>query len=903
MCYATQIGVGMLAYCFNLCYAIRMKKLNKFALLILLTLISSVIFTACGKLEFKVQFIVDDEICHTINTNGEETIKMPADPTKDGFFFDGWYWDNNSWQRPFTANSLLNEPLSENLRVYAKWNNENSLEGTQIRFLNGLKVSDNTYMLKVSNVSTIADVGELVTVNNKSSWVLTSDIQGNNIINSNIATLPIIGNNTYYVLVTAGNGSKKMYTLQIRRRPMFSVYFSTSGTYIATQSVEEDSLAIQPANPTRTGYTFIGWNKNFNTPITVSTTITANWEANQYSVTYYANNGGSNTETQTVTYATSFLTKNNLTFSKESYYLARWNTLATGLGTNYNCNYAFSYSIANDISLHAIWIPTQYQITYVLDNGMNNMANPTVYTIESNEIIISDASKTGYTFDGWYSENTFENRIYSISTNSSGNKTFYAKFNINTYNITYNLNDGTHNNATTYTVESNINLADASRTGYTFDGWYSENTFENRIYNTQGRAENLELYAKFLLITYNINYILNGGSYNINPTSYTILSDNIEFSSPSRLGYDFAGWFTNEFFLAETKMENILSGSSLGNITLYAKWLANGDGTVNSPILISTVNELLLFENAVNSISNYSVNKYFALRNDIDLNGAIWIPIGRHATRFQGNFNGNGYNINNFSITTVTASQENITYYSYAGLFGYNTGTIQNVGVKDFSISVVNSYNPSFGNTYGSRTIRNYVGGIVGCNTGTIKNCYTIGTVSGTSSIYSYAGGTAYVYVGGFVGYNTGTISNSFTTANVTASATCSTGVYPHSDLVSYCYAGGFVGYSNKAISNSFATGNVNATATTPYSSTNSATYYLGGFIGNTCALTNCYNLSTQSFNNGITNTEATLCTIDDLNNNAFYTATLGWSASLWDFSEIDLAIGKLPILINGLYE
>ena len=89
-----------------------MKKLSKYALFLLLTLIAAVSFAACGKVDFKVNFVVDGEIRHTINTNGSETIIMPDNPTKEGYEFDGWFWDKDVWERDFTANSLLNEPLS-----------------------------------------------------------------------------------------------------------------------------------------------------------------------------------------------------------------------------------------------------------------------------------------------------------------------------------------------------------------------------------------------------------------------------------------------------------------------------------------------------------------------------------------------------------------------------------------------------------------------------------------------------------------------------------------------------------------------------------------------------------------------------------------------------------------------
>ena len=83
-----------------------MKKFA--ALLCTLILVIGCVFTfaACGMVEFKVNFVVDNEVYATINTSGNEAITMPDDPQKEGYVFDGWYWDKDSWEKPFSANSL-----------------------------------------------------------------------------------------------------------------------------------------------------------------------------------------------------------------------------------------------------------------------------------------------------------------------------------------------------------------------------------------------------------------------------------------------------------------------------------------------------------------------------------------------------------------------------------------------------------------------------------------------------------------------------------------------------------------------------------------------------------------------------------------------------------------------------
>ena len=99
------------------------KNLQKIFVTIVCLLVSLFCITACekSKVEFKVNFVVNGEIYATLNTSGEEIIKMPENPTKDDYDFDGWYWDKDTWQTPFTANSLLDAPLSSDMNVYCKW--------------------------------------------------------------------------------------------------------------------------------------------------------------------------------------------------------------------------------------------------------------------------------------------------------------------------------------------------------------------------------------------------------------------------------------------------------------------------------------------------------------------------------------------------------------------------------------------------------------------------------------------------------------------------------------------------------------------------------------------------------------------------------------------------------------
>ena len=98
-----------------------MKKLFLLLLVSLLALMSTVYFVSCSENDFGVNFVVDGEDYASISINGNDDVNMPADPTKEGYIFDGWYFDEGVWKAPFAAEQLVNGYPSDSMTVYAKW--------------------------------------------------------------------------------------------------------------------------------------------------------------------------------------------------------------------------------------------------------------------------------------------------------------------------------------------------------------------------------------------------------------------------------------------------------------------------------------------------------------------------------------------------------------------------------------------------------------------------------------------------------------------------------------------------------------------------------------------------------------------------------------------------------------
>ena len=391
------------------------KKMRLF--LLVPALISVLLLSACtNSVEFTINFDSNggSEVS-SIKTDGTSSITLPNDPIKDGYSFAGWYWDNSTFRDLFTVNSLLERGISGNLTVYAKWNKEDTPIGAiKVTFnsMGGSEVNpqyvqkDNTIAIpNTSKVGYTLD-GWYTSLNNGQTfdekWSFT-----NNKVTTDIT----------------------LYAKWIINQ--YTITFNTNGgSSVSSISQDYDTLVIAPANPTKLGYTFSGWSQ----PVPIKmpaedVTLIAEWSINQYTITFDSN-GGSPVTAITQDYATTVSKPTDPT--KVGYTFAGWYS-----DSNLSTAYTFTTMPAEDITLYAKWNIITYSINYELADGLNHLSNPSSYTIETNTIILSAPTKEGYTFEGWYSDSNFTNYVSEITIGSIGNLTLYAKWNINSYNITY----------------------------------------------------------------------------------------------------------------------------------------------------------------------------------------------------------------------------------------------------------------------------------------------------------------------------------------------------------------------------------------------------------------------------------------------------------------------------------
>lgn len=403
-------------------------------------------------------------------------------------------------------------------------------------------------------------------------------------------------------LVEDNDGSVTLYA-QWKRVQCSVTYELNDGVNAADNqtSYQLSDLPVTLSNPTKTGYVFAGWytDSGYVNPITAINTVEsdltlyAKWTEKTYQIEFIGNNATSGSMTNQ---ATSYTDSSNLkanAYERTGYLFTGWNSKADGSGVAFADQSAVAsvisqvnaYGDDNTITLYAQWRRDGINIFYNLNGGTNDSSNPEVLAGE--DITLKAASRSGYTFSGWYSDASFNNKVTVITNDNAdaildadGNISLYAKWTANKYSLKFNGNYATSGTMAdvsgTYTEGAKIPANTFKRTGYYLVGWNGSdgNFYKNEAdlapLATGTTATTITLTANWRLYSYKLTYNLNGGTNNVdNPATYTYTTDTFVLRYPKKRGYTFKGWYTDAGF--KNKITEIKKGS-VGSKTLYAKW-------------------------------------------------------------------------------------------------------------------------------------------------------------------------------------------------------------------------------------------------------------------------------------------------------------------------------------------
>ena len=246
--------------------------------------------------------------------------------------------------------------------------------------------------------------------------------------------------------------------------------------------------------------------------------------------------------------------------TKENYTFAGW----------YNGNEKFDFTTVptGDVTLTAKWTANDYYVSFVTEHGDPPTSQNVKYNGTANDP--GKLSEDGYTFIGWYTDDTYDTE-FDFTQPITGNTTVYAKWTAKNYEVSFITEHG--KTPTSQNVKYNgtaTNPGELKEEGYTFIGWYTDDTYDTEFDFTQPIKSNTTVYAKWTANDYEVSFITEHGK---TPTSQNV-KYNGTAKDPGTLtaeGYTFIGWYTDHTCTTEFKFSTPITGDT----KVYAKWKKN----------------------------------------------------------------------------------------------------------------------------------------------------------------------------------------------------------------------------------------------------------------------------------------------------------------------------------------
>lgn len=356
--------------------------------------------------------------------------------------------------------------------------------------------------------------------------------------------------------------------------PQYTVTFIPgNGDDVTTKEVYQGDKVTAITSPTKEGYTFVSWVLEDETVWSFSTNVVtapislyATYSIINYTITYVMPDGVTVSDPGQTTYNIETPVNDLNAVSKEYADFVGWFDAMEGgnLVTGYPAG-----TKTGNITLYARFTD-HVPFTVTFDDPKGEDVLQSRYEGQY-ALPIEDPVHPGYTFLGWFKNNT-DVEPYSFFEQILSDVTLTAKYALIEYAINYQTDGGTQGNPLQYNIETpSITLLPAEKDNYSFTGWFDALEGGNQVTTIDlGSTGHKTLYARYNAVSYTIAYELDSGELaTSNPTSYTVLTPTFTLAEPSKEGYLFIGWYNDE--VGGNKVESISLGSS-GNLTLFARY-------------------------------------------------------------------------------------------------------------------------------------------------------------------------------------------------------------------------------------------------------------------------------------------------------------------------------------------
>ena len=533
--------------------------------------------------------------------------------TKAGYTFTGWNTQPDGGGTTYADGETVSNLTSEkegSVTLYAKWRANNYT----IQFNGNTADGGNTpeQSMTYDQAADLTANGYTKTGYTFTGWNSQPDGGGTSYTDGqNISNLTSVEGETVTLFAQWRANS---YTIQFDGN-------TADGGDTPDQGMTYDQAASLTVNGyTKTGYTFTGWNTQYDgggTAYTDSETVNnlaseeggtvilfAQWRANHYTIIFDGNtaDGGSTSDQPMIYDQTADLTANG--YTKTGYTFAGWNTQDDGGGTSYIDGQNVSNLTSVDgetVTLFAQWRANHYTIRFdgnTADGG-NTADQPMIYDAAVN-LTANGYTKTGYAFAGWNTQPDGggtaygnEQSVVNLTPDEGSIITLFAQWHANNYIVAFDGNTADSGSMSdqpmAFDIAVNLTANAYTKNGYTFTGWNTQRGGEGTEYTdgqtvvnlTAVEGETVTLYAQWRANYYSIKFDGNtadGGSTTDQPMTYDQAAS-LTVNGYTKTGYAFTGWNTQPDGggTAYTDGQNVSNLTSVDGetVTLFAQWRAN----------------------------------------------------------------------------------------------------------------------------------------------------------------------------------------------------------------------------------------------------------------------------------------------------------------------------------------
>ena len=560
------------------------------------------------------------------NENGE--ITPHASPVRDGYVFDGWYYDSK-----FTQAVDFSQPLqggTDHFMLFAKWTEAPSNVLDVTYSANGGQFADgNDVMLGKTDSNGIARQPLAPTRDGYvfAGWYYHSD--GTDQVDFN---QPIVGGSKHVTLFAAWTPAKQDKTIDI-------LYVANGGTFFdgneTLQGVTDtDGVARLPLQPTREGYDFLGWSydRDGNDPVDFTqaivagsghATVYAQWKQNNEKAVLYVANGGAfadgNVAMEGVTDSNG-VARQPLAPTREGYTFTGWTYDAAGTEP-----VDFTKPVqggGQHVTFYAQWAElanNEKDVLYVANGGVFADGNEVLQGVTDGDGVARQPlapTREGYTFAGWtYDREGTDPVDFSKPLVGGGDHaTLYAQWNAvekdNSIDVLYVANGGTFFDGSDALqgVTDGDGVARQplapTREGYTFAGWTYDRDGNDPVDFSKplvGGGDHATLFAQWDMVvednSIDVLYVANGGTFFDGNETLQGVTDGDGVArqplAPTREGYTFAGWTYDSKGTDPVDFSKPVQGGG-DHVTFYAQWTKDKGTDVDEN---KNVKDVLYFAN------------------------------------------------------------------------------------------------------------------------------------------------------------------------------------------------------------------------------------------------------------------------------------------------------------------